>query len=80
MLGGKEFRLNKKSSFGIDTKITWAGGQRYTDFDYAASASAGYVVFNENEAYQLQNGGILNSLTLVMPGELRRNGILICKT
>ena len=55
LLGGKEFRLNKKSSFGIDTKIAWAGGQRYTAFDNAASAAAGYVVFKENEAYQLQN-------------------------
>jgi CarboxypepD_reg-like domain len=55
ILGGKEFRLNKKSSFGIDTKIAWAGGQRYTAFDYAASAAAGYVIFNEAEAYQLQN-------------------------
>ena len=55
LLGGKEFRLNKKSSFGIDTKIAWAGGQRYTAFDNAASAAAGYVVFKEDEAYQLQN-------------------------
>jgi len=55
VLGGKEFRLNKKASFGIDTKIAWAGGQRYTAFDYAASATAGYVVFKESEAYQLQN-------------------------
>jgi hypothetical protein len=56
LLGGKEFRLNKKSSVGIDTKIAWAGGQRYTAFDNAASAAAGYVVFKEGEAYELQNG------------------------
>ena len=55
VLGGKEFKLNKKSSFGIDTKIAWAGGQRYTAFDYPASAAAGYVVFKENDGYQLQN-------------------------
>ncbi|MEP7373016.1 MAG: TonB-dependent receptor [Chitinophagaceae bacterium] len=54
-LGGKEFSLSKKTSFGIDTKIAWAGGQRYTAFDYPASTTAGYVIFKENEAYQLQN-------------------------
>jgi hypothetical protein len=54
-LGGKEFKLNSKTSFGIDTKLTWAGGQRYTPFDFTASETAGYVVFKENEAYSLQN-------------------------
>ncbi len=54
-LAGKEFKLNDKSSFGIDTKIAWTGGQRYTPFDIAASAAAGYVVFKEDEAYSLQN-------------------------
>ena len=55
LLSGKEFRLNKKASFGIDTKIAWAGGQRYTPFDFAASDATGYVVFKEDEAYSLQN-------------------------
>lgn len=54
LLGGKEFKLGKQSTFGIDTKITWAGGQRYTPFDVDASAAAGYVVFKENEAYSQQ--------------------------
>jgi hypothetical protein len=54
-LGGKEFKINKKASFGIDTKLTWTGGQRYTPFDFTASETAGYVVFKENEAYSLQN-------------------------
>jgi hypothetical protein len=54
-LGGKEFKINNRSSFGLDTKLAWAGGQRYTPFDYDASASAGYIVFKENEAYSLQN-------------------------
>ncbi len=55
ILAGKEFKLNKKASFGIDTKIAYAGGQRYTLFDFAASNNAGYVIFKENEAYNLQN-------------------------
>jgi len=54
-LVGKEFRLSDKASFGIDTKIAWTGGQRYTPFDFAASAAAGYVIFKEDEAYSLQN-------------------------
>ena len=54
-LGGKEIKLNSKTSFGIDTKLAVAGGQRYTPFDFAASYTAGYVVFKENEAYSLQN-------------------------
>lgn len=54
-LAGKEFRLNKKASFGIDTKIAIAGGQHYTPFDFRASEAAGYVVFKEDEAYSLQN-------------------------
>jgi hypothetical protein len=53
-LAGREFSLSKKTSFGIDTKIAWAGGQRYTPFDVVASAAAGYVVFKEDEAYSLQ--------------------------
>jgi hypothetical protein len=52
---GKEFSLSKNSSFGIDSKLAYAGGQRYTAFDIPASASAGYVIFRENEAYALQN-------------------------
>jgi len=54
-LAGKEFKISQKGSFGIDTKIAFAGGQRYTPFDAAASAAAGYVIFKENEAYSLQN-------------------------
>ncbi len=58
-LAGKEFSLNKKATFGVDTKIAWAGGQRYTPFDLMASEAAGYVVFRENEAYRLQNNNYL---------------------
>ena len=54
-LAGKEFKLNQKTSFGIDTKIAYTGGQRYTPFDLAASLAAGYVIFKEDEAYSAQN-------------------------
>jgi CarboxypepD_reg-like domain len=59
VLGGKEFKLNKKASLGIDTKIAMAGGQPYTPFDLIASESNGYVVFRENEAYSLRNQAYL---------------------
>ncbi|MFN8253713.1 MAG: TonB-dependent receptor [Ferruginibacter sp.] len=54
-LGGKEIRINSKTSFGIDTKFTITGGQRYTPFDMAASKAAGYVIYKEQEAYGLQH-------------------------
>ncbi len=59
ILGGKEFKISKKATMGIDTKIAWAGGQRYTPFDKTASNTAGYVVFKENEAYSLKNNDYL---------------------
>lgn len=58
-LGGKEFKLNSKTTFGIDTKFTITGGQRYTPFDIAASKAAGYVLYKENEAYSLQQENYL---------------------
>jgi len=55
VLGGKEFKINEQSSFGLDTKFTVAGGQRYTPFDIPASQAAGYVIFKDDEAYSLRN-------------------------
>jgi hypothetical protein len=54
-LGGKEFKLNSKTTFGIDTKLTVTGGTRYTPFDISASKNAGYVIYKENEAYSMQH-------------------------
>ena len=58
-LGGKEFKLNSKTTFGIDTKFTITGGQRYTPFDIAASKASGFVVYNEKEAFSLQQENYL---------------------
>ena len=55
ILAGKEFRLNAKSSFSLDTRIVLSGGQRYTPFNIPASQAAGYVVFKDEEAYSLRN-------------------------
>lgn len=54
-LTGKEWKLNAKTTFGIDTKVTVTGGQRYKPFDVLASKAAGYIVYKEEEAYSLQN-------------------------
>ncbi len=54
-LAGKEWKLNNKTTFGIDSKVTVTGGQRYTPFDVLASKAAGYIVYKEEEAYGLQN-------------------------
>ena len=58
-LGGKEIRLNNKTTFGIDTRFTITGGQRYTPFDIAASKAAGYVIYKEGQAYSLQQDDYL---------------------
>ena len=55
VLAGKEWKLNEKTVFGIDTKLTVTGGQRYTAFDFNASKNAGYVIYQENNAFGLQN-------------------------
>jgi CarboxypepD_reg-like domain/TonB-dependent Receptor Plug Domain len=55
ILAGKEFKLTKKASFFLDTKIVLTGGQRYTPFNIAASEAAGYVIFKDEEAYSLRN-------------------------
>lgn len=54
-LGGKEWKLNAKTTFGIDTRLTVTGGQRYKPFDITASENAGYIIYKEAEAYSLQN-------------------------
>jgi CarboxypepD_reg-like domain/TonB-dependent Receptor Plug Domain len=59
LLAGKEFAINTRSSFGVDTKLTSAGGQRYSPFNITASEAAGYVVFKESEAYSLQHSNYL---------------------
>jgi hypothetical protein len=55
LLAGKEFTVSRRSTLGLDTKIAFAGGQRYTPFDIDASEAGGYVIFKEEEAYSLRN-------------------------
>ena len=49
LLGGKEFVLGKEQNrmLGINSKVIFAGGQRYTPVDKVASDKAGETVFFE---------------------------------
>lgn len=61
LVGGKEFRLNGKNTqakyktwISVDTKLTAAGGMRYTPVDIAKSAEEGYTVYDEAQAFSKQ--------------------------
>jgi hypothetical protein len=58
-LAGKEFRINQKASIGIDSRFTFAGGQRYTPFDFARSRTENRVIYDESKAFSLQNPAYL---------------------
>ena len=62
-LGGKEFELNKKTPRAdrkrimyivADSKVTFAGGNRYTPIDLEASQAQGSVVYDTYNAYSLR--------------------------
>jgi hypothetical protein len=54
ILIGKEFKVGKawkKKTFGINTKVSFIGGQRYTPLDLDASIDAGYGVYHEDKLF-----------------------------
>jgi hypothetical protein len=60
-LGGKDFRLNGKKTdaklktwLDADTKLTAAGGIRYTPVDVEKSKEAGYTIYKEDLAFSKQ--------------------------
>ncbi len=53
-LAGKEFQISKKSTLSFDTKVTLAGGRRYTPIDLEASRLANEEVLFENRAFESQ--------------------------
>ena len=53
-LAGKEWPISKKLTFGLDTKITLAGGKRFTPIDIAASKAAYETVRFDDRAYEMQ--------------------------
>jgi outer membrane receptor protein involved in Fe transport len=61
LVGGKEFRMNRKNQqaryktwISVDTKLTAAGGLRYTPVDVDKSNEAGYTVYDESQAFSKQ--------------------------
>lgn len=55
LIGGKEFVNKNEKTIGINIKTIYAGGLRTTPINLQASQQKGYTVFNEKEAYTLQN-------------------------
>lgn len=54
-LVGKEFKIGKKNNvFGLDWKVTSAGGRFNTPLDPQKSLLAGEAVYNEDQAFSVQ--------------------------
>jgi len=53
LLGGKEFVLGKKKNniFGINLKLIWRGGERYTPVDLVASTIANETIYQNSNAF-----------------------------
>ncbi|MEM1320050.1 MAG: TonB-dependent receptor [Bacteroidota bacterium] len=53
ILGGKEWKIgkDKRHAFTVDTKITTAGGRRYTPVDLEASVETGFEVLQDDIAF-----------------------------
>jgi hypothetical protein len=49
---GKEWRLGKRTTLAIDTKVTYAGGRRIIPIDLAASRQQGSEVLLYDQAYE----------------------------
>ncbi|MDZ7722609.1 MAG: carboxypeptidase-like regulatory domain-containing protein [candidate division KSB1 bacterium] len=54
VLIGKEFRLSQKHTLFFDTKIAWAGGNRYTPIDLEASRRTGDMTTIKEKAFSKQ--------------------------
>jgi hypothetical protein len=54
-VAGKEFPLRgQRRVLGINIKLVYAGGFRYTPIDLDRSTQEGYTIYHEKEAYSLQ--------------------------
>jgi hypothetical protein len=53
-LGGKEFKINRKSILGLDGKIMMAGGKRYIPILIAESMRAKQTIYDWKHAYEKQ--------------------------
>ncbi len=53
-LAGKEFNIGKSNSLSFDTKLTYAGGRRYTPINLEASNRFGTAILYEDQAWEKQ--------------------------
>jgi hypothetical protein len=55
-LGGKEFKVgrNKNNVLGLNLRVLWAGGNRYTPVDIPASQESGQTVHDWSQPYGAQ--------------------------
>ena len=52
LLGGKEFKIGKRdNTLNIDIKLTASGGNRFTPVDFEQSATLGYEVRRDDQAF-----------------------------
>ncbi len=52
LLGGKEWQIKEIHTLAFDLKFTAAGGKRYTPIDYAASKTAGRVIYDDTRSFE----------------------------
>lgn len=52
VLGGKEWKLGSKSTFGLDLKLTAAGGKRYTPVNLEESQEEHTAVYENSQAFE----------------------------
>nr|WP_321406271.1 TonB-dependent receptor [uncultured Carboxylicivirga sp.] len=53
-LGGKEWKVGLNNSFGLNTKIAFMGGNRFTPADQEASRQNEMVILEESRAFEWQ--------------------------
>jgi CarboxypepD_reg-like domain len=71
VLAGREFKLGRKSVLAFDTKITSAGGKRFTPIDLEASRQAGSTV---RDATHIFEGQFKDYFRADIKVTVRRNG------
>ncbi len=56
LLGGKEWQKGRTGAnvLGLNARVSYQGGERYTPVNYAASATAGDVVYNDANTFGSQ--------------------------
>ena len=55
VLAGKEIKIGKNNTLAFDTKITSAGGRRYTPVNVAASKLNKSIIYYEDQSYENQS-------------------------